>query len=561
MAILDFLVPDLAPEQYSSGQGTGYAQEYDLGAPNPFDVAQDYMNNMLQQKKLEQEKDLLNEKTRQEKLNQYISSIEYDPKWEIARSNFDEKVNEIGDFVSEWRASGKPINQDFNMELNKRKAELNTMKSENEKAFETYNKNMQTMLAGLGKDYTQEDIKAYEKSVTDAYDRGGINEGFKTITTIRPLKEFNVSGHFSANFPKPESSADGRTSDQVKEELDNYTNNRWMDLTPDRQRQIVDDLYYGKKIDENTPDAAINYIRNNVVELYNQKRVGVDKTKPFSITEHFSKNYPQPESLDALNSDQLKSELDSYNNTRWADLDETQEQNLINNLYDEGLIENPTKEEAKNYTRNVVDYYNRKVKRQGRVGSKSYGSKVAEKVSFIPDSEYETSEGRNDYYNIEVPNPQNFQLEDGTYVYMKPDKLVPFGEKGVYLEGTRLAVEGDKSFWETQKEAEDALSKWEESNKGQGTIEQDPKTKKFYITSGERVKVPVGRKIKESGRNRGLFKAAYNHDLEEEYRKLAKPFEDAGEKDWFNRVFYGTEGGSSQSSQSSGGASRFNPKK
>jgi hypothetical protein len=95
MAILDFLVPDLAPEQYSSGQGTGYAQEYDLGAPNPFDVAQDYMNNMLQQKKLEQEKDLLNEKTRQEKLNQYISSIEYDPKWEIARSNFDEKVNEI----------------------------------------------------------------------------------------------------------------------------------------------------------------------------------------------------------------------------------------------------------------------------------------------------------------------------------------------------------------------------------------------------------------------------------------------------------------------------------
>jgi hypothetical protein len=120
MAILDFLVPDLAPEQYSSGQGTGYAQQYNLGAPNPFDVAQDYMNSMLQQKKLEQEKDLLNEKTRQEKLNQYISSIEYDPKWEIARSNFDEKVNEIGDFVSEWRASGKPINQDFHMELNKK---------------------------------------------------------------------------------------------------------------------------------------------------------------------------------------------------------------------------------------------------------------------------------------------------------------------------------------------------------------------------------------------------------------------------------------------------------
>jgi hypothetical protein len=125
---------------------------------------------------------------------------------------------------------------------------------------------------------------------------------------------------------------------------------------------------------------------------------------------------------------------------------------------------------------------------------------------------------------------------------------VPFGEKGVYLEGTRLAVEGDKSFWETQKEAEDARNDWERKNNQKATVEQDPNTKKFYIISGERIKVPVGRDIKESGRNRSLFKSAYNHDLEAEYRKLAKPFEDAGEKDWFNRVFYGTEGGGSESS-------------
>jgi hypothetical protein len=541
MAILDFLVPDLAPEQYSSGQGTGYAQEYNLGAPNSFEVAQDYMNSMLQQKKLEQEKDLLNEKTRQEKLNQYISSIEYDPKWEIARSNFDEKVNEIGDFVSEWRASGKPINQDFNMELNKRKAELNTMKSENEKAFETYNKNMQTMLAGLGKDYTQEDIKAYEKSVTDAYDRGGINEGFKTITTIRPLKEFNVSGHFSANFPKPESSADGRTSDQVKEELDNYTNNRWMDLTPDRQRQIVDDLYYGKKIDENTPDAAINYIRNNVVELYNQKRIGVDKTKPFSITEHFSKNYPQPESLDALNSDQLKSELDSYNNTRWADLDATQEQNLINNLYDEGLIENATKEEAKNYTRTVVDYYNRKVKRQGRVGSKSYTEKTAEKTILEPFKEYKTT-GYKDGYSINIPKSAEFINENGESIYIRPNRVLPVSGKGVVLEGKRLVQGGDKGYFETKKDADDAAAEWEKDNSGNtANVEQDPETKKYIIVTGVKETIRIG-KGKNADENLATFKANFGKDLVEEFEKLGVENDKAEKKPagtWMKTQFYG----------------------
>jgi len=270
MAILDFLVPDLAPEQYSSGQGTGYAQQYNLGAPNSFEVAQDYMNSMLQQKKLEQEKDLLNEKTRQEKLNQYISSIEYDPKWEIARSNFDEKVNEIGDFVSEWRASGKPINQDFNMELNKRKAELNTMKSENEKAFETYNKNMQTMLAGLGKDYNQEDIDAYEKSVTDAYEKGGINEGFKTITTIRPLKEFDLIGYLKKDYVVPENET-GTLLETQPEELDKFAKLKWDNLPMDRKADQLEKLYLDGNIKEKTPEAAIGYFREQV-ELWDKEQ-------------------------------------------------------------------------------------------------------------------------------------------------------------------------------------------------------------------------------------------------------------------------------------------------
>jgi hypothetical protein len=260
MAILDFLVPDLAPEQYSSGQGTGYAQQYNLGAPNPFDVAQNYMNSMLQQKKLEQEKDLLNEKTRQEKLNQYVSSIQYDPKWEIARTDFDNKVNEIGDFVSEWRASGKPINQDFNMEINRRKAELNTMKSENEKTFEAYNKNMQTMLGGLGKDYNEEDIINYEKAITDAYKKGGINEGFKAITTIRPLKQFDLITYLKKDFPEPVNES-GELLETKPEDLDRMALDKYTDLSDTRKQQVIDELFLNNRIKEKTPEAAIAYFR------------------------------------------------------------------------------------------------------------------------------------------------------------------------------------------------------------------------------------------------------------------------------------------------------------
>jgi hypothetical protein len=263
MAILDFLVPDLAPEQYSSGQGTGYAQQYNLGAPNPFDVAQDYMNNMLQQKKLEQEKDLLNEKTRQEKLNQYISSIEYDPKWEIARADFENKVNEIGDFVSEWRASGKPINHDFHMELNKKKAELNTMKSENEKTFETFTKNMQTMLGKLGTEYNDEDIQAYDKSVTDAYARGGINEGFKTVSTTKPLKEFDLIGWLRKSYVLPENP----TGEELKTdpaELDQLAKFKWDQLSKTLKEDQLDKLYLDGNIKEKSPEAAIGYFREQL---------------------------------------------------------------------------------------------------------------------------------------------------------------------------------------------------------------------------------------------------------------------------------------------------------
>lgn len=562
MAILDFLVPDLAPEQYSSGQGTGYAQEYNLGAPNPFDVAQQYADKAVQTKQLELQKELLNEKNRQESFKKYINDLKYDPKWTLAQSDLEQEVEGIGNYISEYRASGKPETSEFQMELNNKKAKLSAKNSMNEEAFRDYNKNMQTMLTGLAKgEYTQEDIDSYSKQIEEAYKRGGIEEGYKAVKNVRPLRQFDISEHFSAEFPKPESSADGRTSDQVKEELDDYTNNRWMALTQDRQQQVIDDLYYGNKIKEKTPDAAISYIRNNVVDLYNQKRVGVDKTKPLSVTDWFSKNYPQPESLNALTSDQITSELDKYNEARWADLDKDQEQKLINNLFEEGLIENATKEDAKKYTRQVVDFYNRKVQRQGRARQKTSLEKQYEKTALRPTKMFPPTSKANDGFELKLPTSAEFYNTKGEFIYMKPAYVTPKSGDGVVLVGKRLVQGGDKGYFENKEDADSARAEWERKNSRTATVEQDPETKKYIIVTGDEEYIPIGKGL-NAQKNLAKFEAEYGYNLEDEFKKLAIELDKAeGTKSgtWMDREFYGKSQGTGTTSNL--GAAKFNPPK
>lgn len=541
MAILDFLVPDLAPEQYSSGQGTGYAQQYDLGAPNPFDVAQQYADKAVQAKQLELQKDLLNEKNRQESFKKYISDLKYDPKWTLAQNDLEQEVEGIGNYISEYRASGKPETAEFQMEVNKKKAQLAAKNSMNEESFKEYNKNMQTMLTGLAKgEYTQDDIDNYSKQIEDAYSKGGIEAGYKAIRNVRPLRQFDISKHFSEEFPKPESSADGRTSDQVKEELDDYTNNRWMALTQDRQQQVIDDLYYANKIKEKTPDEAINYIRNKVVDLYNQKRVGVDKTKPIEINQHFSKYYPKPEYLDILNSDQVKEELDLYNENRWFDLGD-KKQEMVDRMFNEGLIKNATLADAKKYTRDIVDLYNNPVKRQGRAGTKSAGQKVAEKTFLEPFKEYPTT-GYKDGFSISIPKSAEFINENGESIYIKPNRVLPVSGKGVVLEGKRLVQGGDKGYFETKEEADSAYDKWKKANSGKtATVEQDPETKKYIIVTGDKETIRIG-KGKNADENLATFKANFGKDLVEEFEKLGVENDKAEKKPagtWMKTQFYG----------------------
>jgi hypothetical protein len=313
MAIFDFILPDLAPEQYSSGEGTGYAKVMPSNAPDIFSQTQDLIDAELEAKKRNHEKDILNEKNRQAKLDEYVANIQYDPKWEYARSNFDQEVNGIGDFISEWRASGKPVNDKFNLELNKRKAKLNSLKGMNDKAFEAYNRNMQTMLAGLGKDYEKEDIENYEAAITKAYEEGGVQKGFEATTTTRPLKQFDLMSHLKKNGVVPENET-GELLQTKPEELDVKAKFSWDELTKERKLDVMEDLYLEGNIKEKTPEAAIQYFRDQL-ELWDKEQRARPRAPRSSggggrktTTPVFGANYIPDESIADATENNLKKE-------------------------------------------------------------------------------------------------------------------------------------------------------------------------------------------------------------------------------------------------------------
>jgi len=289
MAIFDFILPDLAPEQYSSGEGTGYAKVMPSNAPDIFSQTQDLIDAELEAKKRDHEKDILNEKNRQAKLEEYASNIQYDPKWEHARANFDQEVNNIGDFITEWRASGKPVDDKFNLELNKRKAKLNSLKGMNDKAFEMYNKNMQTMLAGLGKDYEQADIDNYDAAISKAYEEGGVEKGFEAITTTRPLKQFDLMTYLKKNYVVPENQT-GELLQTKPEELDVFAKAKWDELTTERKADVMEDLYLEGNIKEKTPQAAIKYFRDQV-ELWDKEQRARPRAPKQSATTKLQEKY------------------------------------------------------------------------------------------------------------------------------------------------------------------------------------------------------------------------------------------------------------------------------
>ena len=127
------------------------------------------------------------------------------------------------------------------------------------------------MLAGLGKDYEQKDINEYEEEVKKAYEQGGVEAGFDKINQLRPLKQFDLIGHLTQDFPVAENDT-GKRLQTKPEELDRFARLKWDDLTRERKIEVMEDAYLNNHIKEKTPEATIEYFRKEL-ELWDKDQV------------------------------------------------------------------------------------------------------------------------------------------------------------------------------------------------------------------------------------------------------------------------------------------------
>lgn len=226
----DGLIPDLAPNLYSQGQvGTGYAQLFDLGAPNPFAVTQDYINQTIANKKEAVKTAVANEEKRQQKLDEYLSTLEdIDQPWNVAKVEIGNAINDYGDQIAAMRAQGTPINS---TELMKAQKNLKNLAKVNESNYQKATKigvEMQDPLI-----YTDEDREAFDSEIKKAanIEEGGSvykvqevldkwQKGVETPNVVEDYKKVKAIAKDAKGYEKKTTEADFNAA--VKAQLTNY---------------------------------------------------------------------------------------------------------------------------------------------------------------------------------------------------------------------------------------------------------------------------------------------------------------------------------------------------
>ena len=252
----DGLIPDFSPEAYTSGQGTGYAQVFNLQGPNPFDVTQQTYDNLLAIEKASLKKSYENEEKRQEKLDDFLSSIhDYDNAWEMGKQQLGEEINAYGELISGMRAQGKAINIG---ELNKSKKYIADLAKANEDNQKNYAKIAAIMADPIV--YTDEERKKFQDEVKAEANIKSGGDVFKVQDYLSKWSASLATPDILSDYIKlkPEAKSDetGYIKETVPGEAQSVVNSIWSKYEPIQQKKLLSDMLNNGEIKAEIVNAA-----------------------------------------------------------------------------------------------------------------------------------------------------------------------------------------------------------------------------------------------------------------------------------------------------------------
>jgi hypothetical protein len=249
----DGLIPDFSPEAYTSGQGTGYAQVFNLQGPNPFETTQNTYDKLLAIQKDSLKKSYENEEKRQEKLDDFLSSIhDYDNAWEMGKVQLGKEIDTYGNLISGMRAQGKAI--DVNT-LNKNKKKIADLAKVNEDNQKNYAK-----IAAIMSDpvvYTDEERQAFQDEVKAEAQKDIFNVQEYLGKWSASLATPNIAADYIKLKPEAKSDKSGYIKATRPEEAKTVVvDNVWASYPDIQKKKSLSDMIQLGLVKQETVEAA-----------------------------------------------------------------------------------------------------------------------------------------------------------------------------------------------------------------------------------------------------------------------------------------------------------------
>ena len=275
------LTPNFAPEAYSQGVGTGSAQVFDLGAPNPFQVAQQNQEQTLANQKELNKKLIDYEVKKQERLDGFLEKYsDMTSEWGKTQKAIGEKVDQYGNLISGMRALNKSVDSEA---ITKAQKELRDLAKQNEENYKKYSK-IGTEMTDVNI-YSDEERAAFEAEIDAANEKENpVQEIQKVVDTWqKSLATPDVVALYKKQKPEAKDKT-GYLTATTEADAKQVVDNIWINMKPIEKKKTLDRYVKEGKIDAVLADKFTDdngtYDLNNTEMEKKVSELMFDEVKP-----------------------------------------------------------------------------------------------------------------------------------------------------------------------------------------------------------------------------------------------------------------------------------------